>query len=192
MKKLTLDFMVVPRQSLLAWCVLALGAGVLMVAADDYEAASDRLEHQQQAQQRLKRQVEARLPKTALAKQASAKSKLGVQSSATSESEEDKRRQKEQRLVDMSMHPSWVTPLEVVEYSADKKIALLSMAADPTRRQLRLTLESRTLDDALTFAQKLRESGQFDEVLLLSHDTKQSTGVDVLSLNFVLTWKASA
>lgn len=174
MGPIDLDFVVPPRRPLAAWAVVAIGALLLVLAADRYAELSDEADALESQVARLKRQLGAPAAGKGKAEQAA----------------REKSQQREQELLAQALAGEWTDPLKALETAADAKVALLSLSEEFAARRLRIGLEARTIDDALAFAERLRQSGRFDDVILIGHETKKSTGVEVLAVNFVATWKA--
>ena len=78
--------------------------------------------------------------------------------------------------------------LTAVETATDKDIAILALNQEGVSRRLRISAEARNIDDALAFAERLRLSKTFSEVMLSGHENRKSTGVDVLGFTLMATW----
>ena len=169
--RLHLDFVAPPPRPALSWLCLLVGAGCLALAADRYAVAEDNLMQAEQQLIRTQRQYRELL--------ADATSTRGDKASR------GQGMQREQMLLNDAARPDWKNTLVAVEAALDKDIALLALNQEDGGRRLRLQAEARNIDDALAFADRLRASGKFSEVMLGSHERHQSTGMDVLG--FMLT-----
>jgi len=176
MRPLALDYAAPPRRPFFAWIVLAAGALVLALAADGYADLDDEATRLDSQVDRLKRQTSS--PQSAKGRTELAAKERG--------------QQRERELLSKGEGGVWTRPLQAIEMSLDKNIALVALSQEFTGRHIRLGLEARNIDDALAFADRLRATGRFDDVVLTNHETKKSTGVEVLSLTLLLTWKAAA
>lgn len=176
MRFLSIDFAALPRRPFAAWLVLAAGAMVLALAADRYADLSDEAEQLDGQVARLKR-------KASSTQTARGRSELAARERA---------QQHESDLLGQVSGADWAAPLQAVESAIDEDVALVAMSQEFSARRLRISLEARKIDDALAFAERLRASGRFEEVVLTGHETKKSTGIEVLGLTFVLTWRPAA
>lgn len=174
MRHLALDYVAQPSRPLFAWCVLAAGALVIGLAADNYADRSDEVALLERQVARLSSQTHS--PQTA----------KGRNQMAAKERSE----QRERELLAKVVGGTWAVPLQGIEKALDKDIALVALSQEFSARRVRLGLEAKSIADALAFADRLRATGQFDDVVLTGHETKRTTGVEVLALTFVLTWKA--
>jgi hypothetical protein len=156
------------RRPVLAWALLVAGALALAVAADDFAAAAsdnDRLAGQAE---HLKRKAKSTSAAVAAAP---------GQKSALAERREAPR-------------PPWDSLLSEIELAADARVALLSLDTDAAARRTRIVAEAKTIDDALAFAARLRDSPLIDDVLLLGHEGKKGQAVPVVGFTLQLDWSA--
>lgn len=156
------------RPGALAWALLAIGAIALAVVADGFAAASSDNEQLLRQSERLQRRT-----KTVIVAQ--------------------RRSDREQKSVvvtrqDKAPFP-WDGALTEVEMAVDRKVALLSMNTDASARRTRLTAESRTIDDALALASRLRESPLVREALLVSHEARRDGPVPVIAFSLQVDWR---
>ena len=175
MRRLVLDYVALPGRPFFSWIVLAVGALALALVADSYADRADEVLRLDAQVARLKRQTN------------SPQSAKGRNQLAAKERSE----QREHELLAKVSGSDWALPLNAIETALDKDVALIALSQEFSARHIRLWLEARNIDDALAFADRLRASGLFEDVVLTGHETKKSTGVDVLGLTFVLTWKAA-
>ena len=155
------------RPGLPAWILLVAGAIAVAVAIDGYTSATDESEQ-------LARQVErySRKEKATLSTQA--------------------RRAKEQKSVVAERHETRAFPWDLVlretEIATDDRVALLSLETNAGLRKTRVNAEARSIDDALAFVSRLRESPLVREAFLLSHETKKGTPVEVVGFSMEVNW----
>jgi hypothetical protein len=176
MRRIDLDFAQPPRPPFVTWIVLAAGAFLLALAADGYADLADEAGRLESQVNRLQRQ-------TSSPQSAKGRTELAAR-------ERSELRQRE--LLASVAGSQWTLPLQAIETALDKDVALVALNQEFAGRHIRLGLEAKSIDDALAFAERLRATGRFDDVVLTNHETKKSTGVDVLGLTLVLTWKAAA
>lgn len=172
---LHLDFVAAPARPLLAWVCLAAGAALLAVAADRHAEVEDEVLQAEYQLSRLQRQHK----------------ELLAGSAARSNTAKDSRNQgyqREQKLLDDSARADWKLALSAVEASLGKDVAILALNQEGGGRMLRITAEAKTISDALAFAERLRVNGKFSEVLLGSHDQRNSTGIPVLGFTLRASW----
>jgi len=82
----------------------------------------------------------------------------------------------------------WDTVLREIEIAVDPRIALLSLDTDMTAARTRLVAEARTIDDALGFAARLRDTPVARRVLLLAHETKKAPAGTVIGFTLQIDW----
>lgn len=170
---LHLDFVAPPRRPFVAWLVLVAGAIMFALAADRHADLQEEAEHLEAQVARLKRQ--AKFPNQ------------GRRQSGLQAGEQDLRRESD--LAILTVGKDWAQPLQALEAAADERVALISLSQESSGRRIRITAEVRQIEDALAFASRLRASGRFTDVLLTGHETKQSDGMEVLSVTFLITWR---
>jgi hypothetical protein len=156
------------RPGALAWLLLAIGVIALGIVADGYAAASADNEQLVRQSERLQRRAKT----VAVAERRSA----GAQKSAVATRQ------------DKAPFP-WDSVLTEVELVADRNVALLSMNTDSSARRTRLTAEARTINDALAFASRLRESPLVREALLASHEARKDGPVPVIAFTLQVDWR---
>jgi hypothetical protein len=157
------------RPMAIAWVLLVLGAIAMAIVADGFAAASADNEQ-------LLRQAE-RLQRT---------SKVSVSA--------DRRKSGEKKSAVATRHDNatfpWDVVLTEVELAFDSRVALLSLDTEAPARRTRLTGEARTIDDALAFAGRLRESPLVREALLVSHEARKDGPVPVIVFTLQIDWSA--
>lgn len=171
---LHLDFVAAPARPLLAWVCLAAGAALLVVAADRYAEAEEQVLQAEQQLSRLQRQHKELL--------------AGSAARSTAKDSRSQGYQREQKLLDEAARGDWKQALTAVEASLGKEVAILALNQEGGGRSLRITAEARNIGDALAFAERLRVNGKFSEVLLGSHDQRNSTGIPVLGFTLRASW----
>lgn len=211
---LHLDFVAMPPRSLLAWPCLLIGALLLALAAERYAGAEDELLQAERQLERMQRQHKQLLAGAASArggKDARAQGQQREQKLL----EETARGDWKQVLAaveaalpvpvvatadaptDAPGTAAVLTPVAADEKTADAAdkaakvlgpVALLNLNHEGGSRRLRLQAEARNIDDALAFAERLRKSGRFSEVVLGSHERRKSTGMDVLGFTLQASW----
>ncbi|AXS80143.1 hypothetical protein [Dechloromonas sp. HYN0024] len=175
MRRIILDYVTPPGRPFFAWIILVAGAVVLGLAADGYADRVDEVQLLETQLTRLKRQTSA--PQTA-------KGRSQVAAKERSE-------QRERELLAKASGVSWASPLTAIETALDRDVALIALNQEFSARRIKLGLEAKSIADALAFADRLRATGKFDDVVLTGHETKKSSGVEALGLTFVLVWKAT-
>ena len=85
----------------------------------------------------------------------------------------------------------WGDVLLALERSASPAVALLSVDGQGKSRLLRLTGEARSMDDALAFARRLRQSAWIDAVQLTNHEERLTGAVTVLRFSLDVNWKSA-
>lgn len=82
----------------------------------------------------------------------------------------------------------WETVLRELELAVDSRVALLNLDTDTTTRRTRLDAEARNIDDALGFAERLREIPLARRVLLLAHETRKAPAGAVIGFSLQIDW----
>jgi hypothetical protein len=82
----------------------------------------------------------------------------------------------------------WDSVLREIEIAVDPRVALLSLDTDMTAARTRLVAEARTIDDALDFAARLRDTPIARRVLLLAHETKKAPAGTVIGFTLQIDW----
>lgn len=82
----------------------------------------------------------------------------------------------------------WDIVLREIEIAVDPRIALLSLDTDMTAARTRLVAEARTIDDALGFAARLRDTPVARRVLLLAHETKKAPAGALIGFTLQIDW----
>jgi Tfp pilus assembly protein PilN len=68
-------------------------------------------------------------------------------------------------------------------------IALLSLAPDARKGQLRISAEARDLEAMLAFHQRLEASAELSDVSLLNHEVKVKQPERPILFNLLATWE---
>jgi hypothetical protein len=82
----------------------------------------------------------------------------------------------------------WDIVLRELEIAVDPHVALLSLDTDRVASRTRLVAEARNIDDALGFAERLRDTPVARRVLLLAHETKKSPAGMVIGFTLQIDW----
>jgi len=175
MRRLELDFVAAPPRPPLAWLVFALGALLLAPAADRYLALADRLDNIQGQLAHLQRQA----------------GKGDTNKEKGEASSRDLREKRERALIAQVSAGDWAIPLHAVEQAIDEHVALVSLNQEGNAHRFRLQGEVKAIDDALGFAERLRQAEQVEDVQLTTHDTKKSTGIEVIGFGLSMKWRPS-
>lgn len=170
------------RLPLPVWVLLVAGAVALVIVADNYATVAADNERLTDRVERFKRKEKSTLAGVSAA---SAAAPVGARAGG------DAAGQKSALVTrrDASI-PPWDSLLREIELAVDARVALLSVDTDATARRTRIIAEAKTIDDALAFAARLRESPLIDAVLLLAHESKKSQAIPVVGFTLQLEWSA--
>ena len=173
MRALHLDFQA-SRPPLSAWSfvVLALGLAAAAAVAAQFICVREELSSAQLQAENLKRKT---LGAKALQRQP-------VESAA-----QQQLLRSAERLA-RELNTPWDMLLLDLESASDAPVALLSFEPDAQRRQLRLAGEAKSLADALAYVARLEGSVLLTEPRLLSHQQRQSEGMDVVGFTVLAQW----
>lgn len=83
----------------------------------------------------------------------------------------------------------WGALFKAVESSNDKEIALLAIAPDAQKLQVRLSGEAKHLKALLDYITRLEQSGAFDHVYLTNHEVKAQDPEKPVQFALVANWK---
>lgn len=167
MSALHLDFAAPRRRPLLAWLALAAGALLLIPVADRCVDLDNDLSEQTRQVTRLKRNLKGseRRPASSAGK---------AQSS------------RDQVWLEQVRNPQWRDQLQALEQAADTDIALLQLDADFAAGRVQLGAEAKTMNNALAYADHLRDSGRFPAANVDGHDLRQRDGQEVVGFTLTL------
>ncbi|MDF3935218.1 pilus assembly protein [Pseudomonas citronellolis] len=174
MRALDLDFQ--PRRpTALVWATLAAGvlAGLLVASLGFWLDG-----HSQQQEQQL-RHSERRLN--------------GGNEAAAPLSPAESRAQQaalvEMKRVSAQLRRPWEQLFGMLETLPREDIALLSLAPDARKGQLRISAEARNLEAMLAFHQRLEASAELSDVSLLNHEVKVKQAERPILFNLLATWE---
>ncbi|MEW6514310.1 MAG: hypothetical protein AB1443_09935 [Pseudomonadota bacterium] len=151
--------------SAFAWVLLLAGGLASMAIAERYGAMAEEHESLMRQAGRLERKLTPPVAKRAAT----------AQKSALEERHE-------------TVPFPWDIVLREIEIAVDPRVALLSLDTDMTTARTRLVAEARTIDDALGFAARLRDTPVARRVLLLAHETKKTPAGTVIGFTLQIDW----
>ena len=174
MRPLELDFQP-RRRSALVWTLLAAGLVLGLLVA----CASLWLGSRSQVQEQLLRHSERRLGGGEAAPLSPAESR--AQQAALVE----------MKRVSAQLRRPWEQLFGMLETLPREDIALLSLAPDARKGQLRISAEARNLEAMLAFHQRLEASAELSDVSLLNHEVKVKQAERPILFNLLATWEVS-
>lgn len=71
------------------------------------------------------------------------------------------------------LNTPWPAILDALEVSTPETVALVAIEPNPQHGSIRLQVEAKTLDTLLGYAQALKATSPFQEVVLLKHETNE-------------------
>ena len=77
----------------------------------------------------------------------------------------------------------WPAILDALESSTPETVALVAIEPDPLHGSVRLQVEAKTLDALLGYAQSLKTTAPFQEVVLLKHETNEQDATRPMRLS---------
>ncbi len=89
----------------------------------------------------------------------------------------------------MQLNVPWDEILDAVERATPRRIALLSLAPDPGRQLLAISAEAPGVDGMLNYVSRLRDSGFFNTVALVSQDVVDDNGTEVIRFELEAGWQ---
>ncbi|MCY1286611.1 hypothetical protein D9M68_150090 [compost metagenome] len=176
MRALSLDFVQRPRPAPLGWALLALGVVLALASLLTHHALAG------QAAQ-LRAQVQA------------AQRELHGEGGAVASGlpAVDQRAQDaglaEMRRISAQLRRPWERLFASLEALPRSDVALLSLAPDARKGQLRISAEARNLEAMLTFHRKLEESDGLRDVSLLNHEVVSGQAERPVLFNLLATWE---
>lgn len=174
MRRLDLEFQ--PRRSgPLAWSLLALGGAVV--------AGLVLLQQSLQAEQV---DLEARVHNLEL--------QLGRRSATTAPQNSAASRQQAERLAQMrsvsqQLQRPWQQLFSMLEAQPQDDVALLSLAPDARKGQVRVAAEARNLEAMLQYHQRLDASDELSDVSLLNHEVLAAQPERPVRFTLTATWE---
>lgn len=175
MRPLELDFQP-RRRSALVWTLLAAGLVLGLLVA----CASLWLGSRSQVQEQLLRHSERRLG--------------GGEAAAPLSPAESRAQQAalaEMKRVSAQLRRPWEQLFAMLEALPREDIALLSLAPDARKGQIRITAEARDLEAMLAFHKQLEASADLSDVSLVSHEVKTKQAERPILFNLLATWEVS-
>jgi Tfp pilus assembly protein PilN len=174
MRPIDLDFQHNPVSSVPGWLLLGGGMlmGALMLAA-----------HLQTAREAEARGAELQRVEQQLQKR-------GLRQAPLSAGDEKVRAASlaEMRRITAQMNLPWDGLFAMLEAQPRKDIALLSLAPDARKGQLRIAAEARDLPAMLAFHRELEESDALSDVSLLNHEMVTEQAERPIRFNLLATW----
>jgi Tfp pilus assembly protein PilN len=95
----------------------------------------------------------------------------------------------EMHRVSAQMNLPWAALLTTLESLQRKDIALLSLAPDARKGQLRISAEARALQAMLAFHRSLEQSVELRDVSLLNHEVVTQVAERPIRFNLLATWE---
>ncbi|CAG8863242.1 hypothetical protein PS627_00178 [Pseudomonas fluorescens] len=174
MRALDLEFQ--PRRSSpLAWTLLAMGIGlllVLLVAQHLWQAEQQALEAQVlRLEQQLGRRPAGSTPQD------------------TTANREQAERLAQMRNVSQQLQRPWEQLFSTLERLPQDDVALLTLTPDARKGQLRISAEARTLEAMLQFHKRLESIDQLRDVSLLNHEINAKQPEHPVQFNLSATWE---
>ena len=83
----------------------------------------------------------------------------------------------------------WPALLDVLEMSLNESVAIVDVAPDPQRLSMLVQGEARTLESLLTYADRLKATGAFEDVTLIRHETNEQDPAHPIRLRINLLLK---
>lgn len=174
MRPIDLDFQHNPVSSLPGWILL--GGGILM-------AALMLVVHLETARETQAREVQLQRVEQQMQKR-------GLRQAPLSAGDEKARAASlaEMRRITAQMNLPWDGLFSMLEVQPRKDIALLTLAPDARKGQLRITAEARDLPAMLAFHRALEESDALSDVSLLNHEIVAEQAEHPIRFNLLATW----
>jgi hypothetical protein len=89
-----------------------------------------------------------------------------------------------------SLDYSWQPMFAALEATQSKKVALLSIEANQTKKQVRIIAEARTLTDAVAYVGQLQRQGAVSRALLLQHDVQSEPAEHPVRFTLLMEMRA--
>jgi hypothetical protein len=166
-----------PRTPLLlrgfGWAMLALGVASMVWVGRQQESVDQRRE-----------EAKARLELL----QVRDASEAASQDDPEHEQEMQKQVQRANAVIDRLALP-WDNLFRSVESAESRGMGLLTLAPSPEDHALRISGEARTTDEVLAYIERLGAQAALSHVHLVSFDTVQRDGVDLIEFVVGATWR---
>lgn len=174
MRELQLDFQPRAVASKLGWALMAIGGALAVAALTSHGVVikAERVELDKLSYLQRQLHGDQPVPKNATG----AKRKAGEVSML------------EIRRISAEMNLPWNTLFSSLEGIPRSDIALLAIAPDARKQQLRLTAEARNLEAMLAFHRSLEDTEQLRDVSLLSHETLTQVAERPVRFSLSATW----
>lgn len=177
MHALELDFARRRRPlSLIGLLLLLAGAAAAAVVATDYAEARANLERLEARQARLERQARQAVTKAPPARAGAVPAADAAPAAA---------------LAVAQLRLPWDALLGEIERIADAPVALLGVEGRGDARSLRLTGEAKSMDDAVGYLARLRQSPLIASAHLSGHEERQAGAVRVIRFSLDAVWSGS-
>lgn len=174
MRHLDLEFQ--PRRSSpLAWSLLAVGSAMV--------AGLVLLQHSLQAEQ-VEREASVYSLEQQLGRRPATVAPLG-----TAASREQAERLVQMQSVSQQLQRPWQQLFTMLEAQPQDDVALLSLAPDARKGQLRITAEARNLEAMLQYHQRLEASAELSDVSLLNHEVLAAQPEHPVRFTLTATWE---
>lgn len=154
MRRVALDFQPQRRIAWLGWVLLVLSAVVAGRLVLQFGALQADVALAEGRAARLESRVEGRDPERPRSAQAFAEELARA------------------RTVARQLTLPWSDVFDAVETAATAKVALIALQPDPERKTVRITAETRNLNDALAFVRRLQATHRLSGVYLASHQVQ--------------------
>ena len=86
----------------------------------------------------------------------------------------------------------WPALLDVLETSLNDSVAIVEVAPDAQRLSMQVQSEARTLESLLGYADRLKATGAFDDVVLVRHETNERDPAHPVRMRLTLRLKRTA
>lgn len=177
MRALDLDFQHRPMASLAGWLLLGSGLLLTLLVLLARQEIGAQLTERSAALQDVEQQLHQR----------------GLRQKPLSAGEEKARvaSEAELRRITAQMNLPWDGLFSMLEAQTRKDIALLSLAPDARKGQLRISAEARDLPAMLAFHRELEESPGLSDVSLLNHEMLTDQAEQPIRFNLLANWEVS-
>lgn len=91
--------------------------------------------------------------------------------------------------VDERLAASWQTPLHALEAVRSSKVALISLDANQSNRQLRLVAEARQLADVVAYVEALQQQSAIKRAVLTQHEFRSDTAEQPVRFHVAVEWR---
>nr|WP_239481978.1 pilus assembly protein [Pseudomonas insulae] len=102
---------------------------------------------------------------------------------------EEAARLAEMRQISAQMKQPWDNLFAMLENQSRKDVALLELAPDARKKQLRISAEARDLAAMLAFHRSLEQSDELSDVSLLNHEVMTQQAERPIRFNLLANWE---